>query len=87
MNSRNASAKLSSKPASKTSGKALAISAGDTSTVAVAKIEKHPEGGIIVNIPGNPRGFIPTSLPPALVDGVIQVDAEPAREMARRCAR
>ncbi|MBP9091058.1 hypothetical protein KBI23_08515 [bacterium] len=62
MNSRNASAKLSSKPASKTSGKTLAITAGDTITVAVAKIEKHPEGGIIVNIPGNPRGFIPTSL-------------------------
>ena len=32
-------------------------------------------------------GFIPTNLHTALLDGVIQVDAEPAREMARRCAR
>jgi cysteine synthase A len=32
-------------------------------------------------------GFIPKNLDTALLDGVIQVDAEPAREMARRCAR
>jgi cysteine synthase A len=32
-------------------------------------------------------GFIPKNLDTSLLDGVIQVDAEPAREMARRCAR
>ena len=38
-------------------------------------------------IQGIGAGFIPTNLHMALLDGVIQVDAEPAREMARRCAR
>ena len=38
-------------------------------------------------IQGLGAGFIPTNLHTALLDGVIQVDAEPAREMARRCAR
>ena len=37
-------------------------------------------------IQGIGAGFIPTNLHTALLDGVIQVDAEPAREMARRCA-
>lgn len=46
----------------KTSPKTLSITAGETISVTVAKIEKHPDGGIIVNVPGNPRGFIPTSL-------------------------
>ncbi|HEY0887585.1 MAG TPA: pyridoxal-phosphate dependent enzyme, partial [Ramlibacter sp.] len=32
-------------------------------------------------------GFVPKIMDTALLDGVIQVDAEPAREMARRCAR
>ena len=32
-------------------------------------------------------GFIPKIMDMKLIDGVIQVDAEPAREMARRCAR
>ena len=32
-------------------------------------------------------GFIPVNLKTGLLDGVLQVDAEPAREMARRCAR
>ncbi len=32
-------------------------------------------------------GFIPKNLNMDLLDGVIQVDGEPAREMARRCAR
>ena len=32
-------------------------------------------------------GFIPKNLDTTVLDGVIQVDAEPAREMARRCAR
>ena len=38
-------------------------------------------------IQGIGAGFIPKNLHMALLDGVIQVDAEPAREMARRCAR
>jgi cysteine synthase len=37
-------------------------------------------------IQGIGAGFIPKNLHTALLDGVIQVDAEPAREMARRCA-
>jgi cysteine synthase A len=38
-------------------------------------------------IQGIGAGFIPKNLITSLLDGVIQVDAEPAREMARRCAR
>ncbi|MDP1894975.1 MAG: cysteine synthase A [Hydrogenophaga sp.] len=38
-------------------------------------------------IQGIGAGFIPGNLNTTLLDGVIQVDAEPAREMARRCAR
>ena len=38
-------------------------------------------------IQGIGAGFIPTNLDTSVLDGVIQVDAEPAREMARRCAR
>jgi cysteine synthase len=37
-------------------------------------------------IQGIGAGFIPTNLRTALLDGVIQIDAEPAREMARRSA-
>ncbi len=37
-------------------------------------------------IQGIGAGFIPGNLNTGLLDGVIQVDAEPAREMARRCA-
>jgi cysteine synthase A len=38
-------------------------------------------------IQGIGAGFIPKNLHTQLLDGVIQVDAESAREMARRCAR
>jgi cysteine synthase A len=38
-------------------------------------------------IQGIGAGFIPKNLDMALLDGVIRVDAEPAREMARRSAR
>ena len=38
-------------------------------------------------IQGIGAGFIPANLHTALLDGVIQVEAEAAREMARRCAR
>ena len=37
-------------------------------------------------IQGIGAGFIPKNLDISLLDGVIQVDAEPAREMARRSA-
>ena len=37
-------------------------------------------------IQGIGAGFIPNNLDTTVLDGVIQVDAEPAREMARRCA-
>ena len=38
-------------------------------------------------IQGIGAGFIPKILDTSLLDGIIQVDAEPAREMARRAAR
>ncbi len=38
-------------------------------------------------IQGIGAGFIPKIMDTRLLDGVIQVDAEPAREMGRRCAR
>ncbi|WP_225780954.1 cysteine synthase A [Xenophilus sp. Marseille-Q4582] len=38
-------------------------------------------------IQGIGAGFVPQILQTELLDGIIQVDAEPAREMARRCAR
>lgn len=38
-------------------------------------------------IQGIGAGFIPGNLDMNVLDGVIQVEAEPAREMARRCAR
>lgn len=38
-------------------------------------------------IQGIGAGFIPTVLDTALLDGVVQVEAEAAREYARRCAR
>src|SRR5512133_477671 len=38
-------------------------------------------------IQGIGAGFIPKNLDTSLLDGTIQVDAEPAREMARRAAR
>lgn len=39
------------------------------------------------SIQGIGAGFVPKNLEIALLDGVIQVEAEDAREMARRCAR
>ena len=37
-------------------------------------------------IQGIGAGFVPANLDTSVLDGVIQVEAEPAREMARRCA-
>ena len=41
---------------------------------------------MIVTDAGLKSDFIPVNLKTELLDGVIQVDAEPAREYARRCA-
>ncbi|HEX2544846.1 MAG TPA: cysteine synthase A [Ramlibacter sp.] len=38
-------------------------------------------------IQGIGAGFVPKIMDTSVLDGIIQVDAEPAREMARRCAR
>ncbi len=38
-------------------------------------------------IQGIGAGFVPKNLDTSVLDGIIQVDAEPARDMARRCAR
>ena len=38
-------------------------------------------------IHGQRASFIPANLKTELLDGVIQVEPEPSREMARRCAR
>jgi len=38
-------------------------------------------------IQGIGAGFVPKNLDTRVLDGVVQVEAEPAREMARRCAR
>ena len=38
-------------------------------------------------IQGIGAGFVPAIMDTSLLDGIILVDAEPAREMARRCAR
>ncbi|KTT20780.1 cysteine synthase A [Pseudacidovorax intermedius] len=38
-------------------------------------------------IQGIGAGFVPQIMKTELLDGIVQVDAEPAREMARRCAR
>ncbi|MBA4207873.1 MAG: hypothetical protein C0457_23065, partial [Polymorphum sp.] len=50
------------KASAKSSAMSINIRAGETIGVFVTNIAKHPDGGIIVNVPGNPRGFIPTSL-------------------------
>ncbi len=62
-NSRQAAAtKASAKSSARNSAVSINIRAGETIGVFVTNIVKHPDGGIIVNVPGNPRGFIPTSL-------------------------
>ncbi|RYF58275.1 MAG: pyridoxal-phosphate dependent enzyme, partial [Comamonadaceae bacterium] len=50
------------------------------SRLAGMKPAPHPIQGI-------GAGFIPANLDTTVLDGVIQVDAEPAREYARRAAR
>jgi cysteine synthase A len=58
----------------------FAVEPSASPVISGGKPSPHPIQGI-------GAGFIPKNLHVDLLDGVIQVDAEPAREMARRCAR
>ena len=60
--------------------KVFAVEPAASPVISGGQPSPHPIQGI-------GAGFIPKILDTSLLDGVIQVDAEPAREMARRCAR
>jgi cysteine synthase A len=60
--------------------KVFAVEPAASPVISGGQPSPHPIQGI-------GAGFIPKNLDTELLDGVIQVDAEPAREMARRCAR
>ncbi len=60
--------------------KVYAVEPSASPVISGGKPGPHPIQGI-------GAGFIPKNLHTALLDGVIQVEAEAAREMARRCAR
>jgi cysteine synthase A len=60
--------------------KVYAVEPSASPVISGGKPSPHPIQGI-------GAGFIPTNLHTALLDGVIQVEAEAAREMARRSAR
>jgi cysteine synthase A len=60
--------------------KVFAVEPAASPVISGGQPSPHPIQGI-------GAGFIPDNLDTSLLDGVIQVDAEPAREMARRCAR
>ncbi len=60
--------------------KVFAVEPSQSPVISGGAPSPHPIQGI-------GAGFIPKNLLVDLLDGVIQVDAEPAREMARRCAR
>ena len=60
--------------------KVFAVEPAASPVISGGKPAPHPIQGI-------GAGFIPANLHANLLDGVIQVDAEPAREMARRAAR
>lgn len=60
--------------------KVFAVEPAASPVISGGKPSPHPIQGI-------GAGFIPANLHTALLDGVIQVEAEAAREMARRCAR
>jgi cysteine synthase len=60
--------------------KVFAVEPAASPVISGGKPSPHPIQGI-------GAGFIPKNLNTALLDGVIQVDAEAAREMARRAAR
>jgi cysteine synthase len=60
--------------------KVFAVEPSASPVISGGQPSPHPIQGI-------GAGFIPKNLHTALLDGVIQVEAEEAREMARRCAR
>ena len=60
--------------------KVYAVEPSASPVISGGRPSPHPIQGI-------GAGFIPTNLHTALLDGVIQVEAEAARDMARRCAR
>jgi len=60
--------------------KVFAVEPTASPVISGGKPAPHPIQGI-------GAGFIPNNLKTELLDGVIQVEAEDAREMARRCAR
>jgi cysteine synthase len=60
--------------------KVFAVEPSASPVISGGKPSPHPIQGI-------GAGFIPHNLHTALLDGVIQVEAEASREMARRCAR
>jgi cysteine synthase A len=60
--------------------KVYAVEPAASPVISGGKPSPHPIQGI-------GAGFIPNNLHVDLLDGVIQVEAEAAREMARRCAR
>jgi len=60
--------------------KVFAVEPAASPVISGGKPSPHPIQGI-------GAGFVPKNLDTSLLDGVIQVDAEQAREMARRCAR
>jgi cysteine synthase A len=60
--------------------KVFAVEPSASPVISGGKPSPHPIQGI-------GAGFIPKNLHTALLDGTIQVEAEAAREMARRCAR
>jgi cysteine synthase A len=60
--------------------KVYAVEPAASPVISGGKPNPHPIQGI-------GAGFIPNNLHVDLLDGVIQVEAEAAREMARRCAR
>ena len=60
--------------------KVFAVEPTQSPVISGGQPSPHPIQGI-------GAGFVPKNLDTALLDGVIQVDAEPAREMARRAAR
>jgi cysteine synthase A len=60
--------------------KVFAVEPAASPVISGGQPSPHPIQGI-------GAGFIPKNLHTAVLDGVIQVDAEAAREMARRCAR
>jgi cysteine synthase A len=60
--------------------KVFAVEPAASPVISGGKPAPHPIQGI-------GAGFVPKNLDTGVLDGVLQVDAEAAREMARRCAR